>query len=147
MMMMPVNNLKEFVRCSRQGELPEQKLVEWLGDCLNAVLEQRASSFEEAFGLRNGRGGVPWWLEAAMRERNEALRRLAGQHFAELTRNQQGSEIARLALRYTTSAWRNDKDRDEMPPHYRGRPQQWLWQACKSGAPMPLSERQLRNIL
>jgi hypothetical protein len=146
-MMMPVNNLKEFVRCSRLGVTPERHLVQWVGECLNEVLEHRASSFEEAFGLQKGRGGVPWWLEVAMRERNEALRNLARHYLNDLTRNQQASEIAKLSLRYMASAWRIDRDRDEMPPRYRNEREEWLWCACKSGASMPLSERQLRNIL
>ena len=34
-----------------------------------------------------------------------------------------------------------------MPPRYRGTQKECLWRAFKAGAAMPLSERQLRNIL
>ncbi len=34
-----------------------------------------------------------------------------------------------------------------MPAHYRGTCREYIWKALKSGAPMPLGERQLRNIL
>jgi hypothetical protein len=34
-----------------------------------------------------------------------------------------------------------------MPPAYAGTPKEFLWQAFQSGAPMPLGERQLRNIV
>ena len=146
-MTMPIENLKEIVRCSQLGVPLKNELISWLGECLNEVLVRRASSFEEAFGLQNYRGGVPWWLESAMRERNMAIKALAKYHFADLSRTQQAREIATLASRYTASAWRFDKHRPEMPLRYKHRPQKWLWDAFKSGASMPLSQRQLRNIL
>jgi hypothetical protein len=45
------------------------------------------------------------------------------------------------------SAWRFDRNRPEMPLRYKRQPQELLWRAFKSGAFMPLSQRQLRNIL
>jgi hypothetical protein len=59
----------------------------------------------------------------------------------------QAQEIWTTARRYAASAWRFDQDRDEMPAHYAGTPKECLWQAFKSSAPMPIGERQLRNIL
>jgi hypothetical protein len=146
-MAMPVENFKEIVRCSQLGVPLENDLVEWLGECLSEVLARRVSSFEEAFGLQNGRGGVPWWLASAMHERNKALRALARHHFADLPRSQQAREIETLSSRYMASAWRFDRNRPEMPLRYKRQPQELLWRAFKSGAFMPLSQRQLRNIL
>jgi hypothetical protein len=34
-----------------------------------------------------------------------------------------------------------------MPETYEGTPLEFLWRAFKSGAPMPIGERQLRRIL
>jgi hypothetical protein len=34
-----------------------------------------------------------------------------------------------------------------MPAHYRATPKEYLWRAFKSQAPVPIGERQLRNIL
>jgi hypothetical protein len=45
------------------------------------------------------------------------------------------------------SAWRIDRNYEDMPPAYAGTPKEFLWQAFQSGAPMPLGERQLRNIV
>jgi hypothetical protein len=59
----------------------------------------------------------------------------------------QAARVHKLSLRYGASAWRFDRDREEMPPNYRGTPQQFLWLAFKSGAAMPLCARQLRSIL
>jgi hypothetical protein len=129
---MPVENFKEIVRCSQLGVPLENDLMEWLGECLSEV---------------NGRGGVPWWLASAMQERNKALRALARYHFADLPRSQQARGIEALSSRYMASAWRFDRNRPEMPLRYKRRPQEWLWRAFKSGAFMPLSQRQLRNIL
>lgn len=146
-MTMPVENFKEIVRCSQLGVPLENDLILWLGECLHEVLVRRVSSFEEAFGLENGHGGVPWWMESAMGERNTALRALAMHHFKGLSRSQQACEIETLSRRYMASAWRFDKNHSEMPMRYLRQPQEWLWRAFKSGATMPLSQRQLRNIL
>ena len=34
-----------------------------------------------------------------------------------------------------------------MPPDYADTQKECLWRAFKSGAPMPIGERQLRNVL
>jgi hypothetical protein len=52
-----------------------------------------------------------------------------------------------LSARYAASAWRFDRAQESMPPHYAGTAHEWLWLAFTSGAPMPIGERQLRNIL
>ena len=46
-----------------------------------------------------------------------------------------------------THAARIDRERAKMPAAYEGTPKQPLWEAFQSGAPMPLGERQLRNII
>ncbi len=55
-------------------------------------------------------------------------------------------EIQTIANRYAASAWRHDRNHDEMPERYAGTPHGLLWRAFKSGAIMPIGERQLRNI-
>ncbi|HJS33274.1 MAG TPA: hypothetical protein VJ924_14870 [Alphaproteobacteria bacterium] len=64
-----------------------------------------------------------------------------------MTISARANHVRTLATRYAASAWRFDRDRDQMPPHYSGTPMEMLWRAFKSGAPMPIGERQLRNIL
>jgi len=51
------------------------------------------------------------------------------------------------AVRYGASAWRHDRGVGEMPRAYAGTDREPLWRAFRSGAPMPLGERQLRNII
>ena len=82
-----------------------------------------------------------------MRSRDSALRALATRAYPGLSRSAQAKRIRCLTVRYAASAWRSDQSREEMPWHYAGKPQELLWRAFKSGAAMPLSERQLRNIL
>jgi len=98
-------------------------------------------------GLRAPRGGIPWWLEEAMRRRNAALLELAERFFADLSPSAQARQIRLLAVRYGASAWAHDRIASEIPPRYVGMPNGWLWDAFKSGAPMPICERQLRNVL
>jgi hypothetical protein len=133
-------------RC--RNELPlsaEQR--RWLGDALQAFLEHRSPSIDSALGLGNPRGGVPWWLEEAIRKRNAALCALARTCFADLSASAQAEQIWKLATRYAASAWRFDQDREDMPAHYSGTPKHFLWAAFASGAAMPLGQRQLRTVL
>jgi hypothetical protein len=86
-------------------------------------------------------------MEEAIRTRDAALRELAERFHAERSVSRQAQEIRLRALRYAASAWRFDRERDAMPERYRGTPTECLWRALKSGAAMPISERQLRSIL
>ena len=133
-------------RCRSQKPLSVQQ-SEWLGEALSAFLDHKSPSIDSALGLGNPRGGVPWWLEEAIRKRNAALCELACNWFAELSASAQAEQIWKLATRYAASAWRFDQDEDEMPAHYDGTPKHHLWAAFASGAAMPLGKRQLRSVL
>jgi hypothetical protein len=102
---------------------------------------------EEALGLRFPRGGIPWWREEATRKRNAALRYLAGTFLHDLAPGNKVQVIWTAARRYSATAWRFDRKKDEMPPHYSATLKECLWHAFKSGARMPIGKRQLRNIL
>jgi hypothetical protein len=145
--MATIGNLREIARRCRRGEPLNQPLQHWLGASLDQFLLRRCPTIEDAFGLRAPRGGVPWWLEEAIRRRDAALRELAARFFAEASIAARAKHIHLLAVRYGASAWRFDRERDESPARYGGTPGEWLWRAFKSGAPMPICERQLRSIL
>jgi len=139
-----IEHLREV--CQRCLDNDDERL-RWLGRSLNEFLAHRCRSVDEALGLRFARGGVPWWLEEAMRKRDAALRRLAARHFADLSVTAQARQIRVLCVRYAASSWRFDRRRGAMPPLYLGSINEWLWRAFSSGAPMPIGERQLRHIL
>ncbi len=143
----PVVRLREIARQCESCKPLDPDLARWLGDVLNTFFERETTSLEEIMGLRYGRGGLPWRRAEAMRERDAALRALSKAYFAGHSPCTRSREIARLAARYGTSAWRIDRTRDQMPDHYAGKPQAFLWRAFKSGATMPLGERQIRNIV
>src|SRR5258708_10700823 len=67
-------------RCSAGEPLPAG-LSAWLGKSLGEFLSHRQRSIEAALGLVWPRGGVPWWLEEAMRPRDAALRQPAQRFF------------------------------------------------------------------
>jgi hypothetical protein len=142
-----IHNMRTLAELCRTGEPLPDPLACWLADSLQSFLDQRSPSLNDAFGIRNGRGGIPWRREASIRERDAALRALAQTHLGGLCVSAQAARVHKLSLRYGASAWRFDRDREEMPPNYRGTPQQFLWLAFKSGAAMPLCARQLRSIL
>lgn len=133
-------------RCVAHAGLSREQ-EDWLGEILRGILERRYASIEDMLGGRQGRGGVPWWLELAIRRRNSAICEIARRHLAAESQSRQASTIYSMAVRYAASAWRIDKDRNSMPESYAGTPREWLWLAFRSGARMPVGERQLRLIL
>jgi hypothetical protein len=142
-----ITNLRLIAKCCREGQRLEGELARWLGEGLESFLAHRARSLHDALGLRVAKGGVPWWREEANRRRDAALRQLADLHFCNRSATAKAREIERLARRYAASTWRFDRAREQMPHQYRGTIQQWIWLAFKSGAPMPIGQRQLRQIL
>ena len=146
-MLSSIENFREIARRCQSGEPLTDTLSIWLGQSLNAFLNRQCSSIEDAFGLRAPRGGIPWWREEAIRCRDAAIRMLAERHFSDLRRSAQARQIHTLAMRYAASSWRHDRHLKSLPPHYSGKPHEWLWRAFKSRAPMPICERQMRQIL
>lgn len=143
----PVERLREIARRCLNGEPLEATQSRWLGGALESYLEKDTSSLEEALGLRYGRGGVPWWREAALRVRDEALREMARTCFPDnIGPCGRSQAMAEMAARYAATAWRTDRLRHTMPESYAGTPKAFLWRAFRSGAAMPLGERQIRNI-
>lgn len=100
----PTERLEEIARRCQAGEPLGPRHSFWLAEGIDSYLGKAASSLEEALGLRYGRGGVPWWREKALRERDTALRVLADEFFADLSICNRSREIATLALRYGASA-------------------------------------------
>ena len=72
-----IKNLEEICRRCLSSEPLTLEQAKWLGKSLDDFLNHRCTSLRDAFGLRTPRGGVPWWLEQAMRVRDAALRELA----------------------------------------------------------------------
>lgn len=146
-MLAVIDNMRAVAKlCRAKQPLPEG-LALWLATSLQAFLDQQSESLNDAFGLRNARGGVPWRTEAKMRARDAALRQLAATHFSGLALSAQATRVHQLSVRYAASSWRFDRMREDMPVAYEGTPHEWLWRAFKSGTSMPLGVRQLRTIL
>ena len=145
--MATISYLREIAGRCHSGKPLDETLAQWLGAALDQFLHRRSPTIEDAFGLRAPRGGVPWWLEEAIRCRDAALRDLADRHYAGDTVAARARQIYTLSARYAAAAWRHDRERDAMPERHRGTAAEHLWRAFKSGAPMPVCERQLRNIL
>jgi hypothetical protein len=146
-MLVAIDNMRAVARLCRAKEPLPETLASWLAASLQAFLDQQSASLNDAFGLRNARGGVPWRMEAKMRARDAALRQLAAAHLADPALSARAACLHQLSVRYAASSWRFDRMRDEMPGGYEGTPHEWLWRAFKSGAAMPLGVRQLRTIL
>lgn len=142
-----IESLREISRRCLATEPLDEELALWFGDALQQFLTHSCRTIDEAVGLCFPQGGVPWWLEEAIRSRDAALRTLAATLDPDLSTTARAREVGSLTVRYAASTWRHDRERDDMPPAYAGTPKEQLWRAFKSGAAMPLGERQLRTIL
>src|SRR5262245_608463 len=95
-----IENIRTLAQlCRTRQPLPEA-LSSWLASSLQSFLDSRAESLNDAFGLRNARGGVPWRMEAAIRVRDEVLRRLAETLPAETSVSARAARIHQISLRY-----------------------------------------------
>lgn len=146
-MLIAVERLREISEACRSGEPLDEDLARWLGACLSRFLDRAVVTFEEAFDLPSCHGGLPWWKEDRIRRRDSALRDLAACLPEGLSLTARAREISRITVRYAASAWRRDALLDRMPDAYAGTLREPVWLAFRSGAPMPLGERQLRNII
>jgi hypothetical protein len=132
--------------CRRGVPLPPD-LAGWLAAGIERFLGREARDLDGALGLLQAQGGIPWWREDAIRGRDAALRRLWQLVCPGAGVTARARRVAELLRRYAASAWRLDRDRPAMPVDYAGTAHEQLWLAFKSGAAMPLGERQLRTIL
>ena len=146
-MLMTIERLREISAQCLSGETLDAGHARWLGERLDSFLACRHRSIEEAFGLRFAQGGVPWWKEERIRRRDAHLRSLAATYPRDMPHGAMVRDIHTMSVRYAASAWRFERARAEMPAVYAGTARAYLWRAFKAGAPMPLGERQLRNIL
>lgn len=142
-----LERLRDIARRCGDGQPLDAEDAVWLRTCLEKFLSHQAASIHTALGLRFPRGGVPWWMEEAIRKRDAALRELAVRHCAADSTAGCARWLSRLSRRYAAARWRFDRERNEMPAHYLGSAHEQLWHAFKSGAAMPLGERHLRAIL
>ncbi len=132
--------------CHHGGPLPRD-LADWLGCGINRFLARKSKDLDGALGIVQAQGGLPWWREDAIRQRDAALRQLWQQTCPLDSVTARARKIAAMLRRYGASAWRIDRERAAMPPNYAGTAHEFLWRAFRTGAAMPLGERQLRTIL
>jgi len=142
-----IDNLREIMAHCFEGEPLDGDLAAWLGEAIDGFLTRQYCTLDESLGLIFPRGGIPWWREEAIRNRDAALREWADGFPDDCSICRQANLIWTGAVRYAASAWQIDSDNVEMPARYVETPKEYLWRAFKSGAPMPIGERQLRNIL
>ena len=142
-----IDNIRVLAQLCRSRQPLPESLSAWLANSLQSFLDQRVPSLNDAFGIRNARGGIPWRVEASNRARDAALRTLAMHFLCDLSISAQAKRIHQMTVRYAAGNWRFDRDCEAMPPGYAGQAQEYIWRAFKSGATMPLCTRQLRTIL
>jgi hypothetical protein len=128
--------------------LPEELLI-WLARVLGAKDHRRAANEGAAPGLAGAlpADGAAAHIAARHAARNAVLRALAQRFFPGVPVSIQAALIAVRAERYAQAQWPRYRDRARIPARDRHTPDEYLWAAFKSGAPMPLGKRDLRRIL
>jgi hypothetical protein len=132
--------------CNQNRPLPDH-LRKWIAGSIGRYLEHDCGDLNTAFGIQQSRGGIPWWREKDIRERNSALCELARAYYANQNLSTKARLIYRLMRRYSGTSWPRDRFKNQMPWNYSGTPQELVWRAFRSGAKMPVSERHLRNLI
>ena len=141
--------LRRITAALEVGEPPDPDDGAWLAARLQRYLAaaERGLTVETALDLAPMPGQTSWWTEEATQVRDDALRQMAARFWFEHKPGAQAREIERLALRYGAAGWLRDRDRPDMPERHLGTETEWLWRAFKSGAVMPIKQRQLETIL
>lgn len=142
-----IDRLRDVSHHCRSGAPLPPDLAFWLAAGIERFLGREAKDLDGALGLIQAQGGIPWWREDAIRRRDLALRRLWQAACPKTGVTARARRIAALLKRYAGSAWHRDREHAAVPTNYAGTPHEHLWHAFKSGAAMPLGERQLRTIL
>lgn len=146
-MLNTINALDQVCKAySKNHPLPDH-LRDWVAGSIEKFLDNDCSDLNAAFGIQQGRGGIPWWREKAIRERNIAICELAEKYFSNQKPAMRARNIHILMERYETTSWPRDRQKVEMPGQYKGTPRELIWRAFRSGAKMPVSERHLRNLI
>jgi hypothetical protein len=102
---------------------------------------------ELALWLERALGPAAGCVGDAAELRDAVLRALAQRFYRCVPVSTQAARIQAGAAAYAFAGWPRDRERAQIPARYRGAPEEYLWAAFKSGAPMPLPTRDLRRIL
>ena len=78
--------------------------------------------------------------------RDEVLRALAQRFDFGVPVSTLAVRIHALSQTYAFANWCGNRGHAQLPERYRGTPDEYLWAAFKSGAPMPMPPRDLRRI-
>lgn len=128
---------------------PFLKLVPATGLHASALPGELALWMERAIGVGGARrlDGPGEWRDPSCDARDAVLRALAQRFYPCVPVSTQAARIYALAETYAFAHWPRDREQTQIPARYRGTPDEYLWAALKSGAPMPLPMRELRRIL
>ena len=129
----PIDWIRELLTVAESGELGE--LGDWLAPRLDDYLTnaQNGTTLDQALRLATSPGQAPWWRFEAQRARDNAIRRLADQHFSSLDLNGQADAIIKAIGRYRNSRWRFDKFKGCVPENYADTRSEHLYTVLRKG--------------
>ncbi len=137
---MCVSRLRELLTVAESGKLGA--LGSWIEPRLRNYLTRASEgvTLDQSLEVAVGPGESPWYTREAMSDRDAAILALA-KHLPDLQPSAQAEQIATWSRRYVASAWRFDRDKTEMPGHYRGTEKEPLYRALKAFPRFPKASR------
>lgn len=135
---MPLDNPDRILRRIAENRADETDLA-WLRGRLSSYLDAPDQGLEAALRL-----DWPWWRVERRRQRDDIIRQLRAEHFAELSDWAAADAISTATRRYLTAGWRIDRERETPPAHPVTA---LLWAALRCNAGFPNSRRQIHTIL
>lgn len=143
--MAAMDALRSIASALREGRPVSFKLVAWFSDAVAkyGAEAQNGVSLCGALGIAPRQAERPWWLDMALRQRDDALRAHARLIAAGQSTRAAALIIRSALLRYESTRWRLDRT---LPIEAIPQERRQLAYALKSGAKVP-GLRQLQSIL
>ena len=119
----------------------------WFVHALEAVLDGRQASLDQALGLKPGPGQRSLKTRCQLQERDALYRRAWRRFYADLKPAPAARELHRVFRRYEASAWIRDRGGSvNCPERLIGKPQALAWETLSRENPT-LSADRIRKIL
>lgn len=120
----------------------------WLAAGLDAYLRRAPEglTLPAALELAVPVGGAPWWRIDALARRDDALRRLAAEHYSSLPPSERAAAIGVSLRRYASTSWPRDRHFSACPSRLVGTSGELLF-AIMSVSRAPMSDRQIARII
>ena len=138
---MPIARLRRIAAALERGEAASPADAAWFASAVRRYEAEAAVGLDlgRALGLVPPPGGDGWWTLVARRKRNEPIRAMRQQHFADMSIPEAARAIATAGLWYKTTRFHQEQLTSDPK-------KMLLATALETGRPFP-GRRQIETIL